>query len=295
VTTALWDSAPLLAVGAAIGFAASGIALKRALRCASPLAAALVSVTFTTVFIWALIAATVPPALVARREVLPFVVAGLAAPGLARLVMFAGIDRVGVSRSSALVSTAPLFAILMAMVVLGEQPSGALVAGAAAVMAGGALLSLRHREERAWRRRDLALPVLAAVGFALRDTVSRLGLVGFPYPLVAAGVATLASLAVMAAIGAVQRGTGRVRLELPALPLLLVAGACEGAAYLVMWRALTVGAVSLVSPLVHTQPIFTIALAAVFLRDLERVTWRLVVAATLILAGVAFVLQGRAA
>jgi drug/metabolite transporter (DMT)-like permease len=293
--TGLWDSAPLLAVGAAVGFAASGIALKRALQRASPLAAALVSVTFTTLFIWALIAATLSPSLVARREVLPFVVAGLAAPGLARLVMFAGIDRVGVSRSSALVATAPLFAIVMAAAVLGEKPSGALVGGAAAVMAGGALLSLRHREERAWRRRDLALPVLAAVGFALRDTVSRLGLVDFPYPLVAAGVATVASLAIMAAIGAVQRGTGRLRLDPAALPLLLLAGACEGAAYLVMWRALTVGAVSLVSPLVHTQPIFTIALAAVFLRDLERVTWRLVLAATLILAGVAFVLQGRAA
>ena len=99
----------------------------------------------------------------------------------------------------------------------------------------------------------------------------------------------------MAAIGAVQRGTGRLRLDPAALPLLLLAGACEGAAYLVMWRALTVGAVSLVSPLVHTQPIFTIALAAVFLRDLERATWRLVLAATLILAGVAFVLQGRTA
>ena len=34
--TGLWDSAPLLAVGAAVGFAASGIALKRALQRASP-------------------------------------------------------------------------------------------------------------------------------------------------------------------------------------------------------------------------------------------------------------------
>ena len=288
-----WDSAPLLAVGAAVGFAVSGIFLKRALQHASPLAAAVVSVACTTVFIWALVGATLPLALVVRREVLPFVVAGLAAPGLARLVLFAGIDRVGVSRSSALVATAPLFAIVMAVLVLGEQPSPALLGGAAAVVAGGALLSPRHREERAWRRLDLALPVLAAVGFALRDTVSRAGLTGFPHPLVAAGVATLASLGIMAALAVAQRGTGRLRLESAGVPALLLAGLCEGLAYLAMWRALTVGSVSLVSPLVHTQPIFTIVLAAVFLRDLERVTWRIVMAAALILAGVALVLQGR--
>jgi len=291
--TSPWESAAVLAVGAAVGFAVSGIFLKRALQRASPLAAALVSVTCTTAFIWTLVVATVPLALVARRDVLPFVAAGLAAPGLARLVLFAGIARVGVSRSSALVSAAPLFAIVMAVLFLGEQPSAALLGGAAAVVAGGALLSLRPREERGWRRLDLALPVLAAVGFALRDTVSRAGLTVFPHPLVAAGVATLASLGIMAALAAVQRGTGRLRLEPAGVPSLLLAGFCEGLAYLAMWRALTVGPVSLVSPLVHTQPIFTILLAAVFLRDLERVTWRIVVAAALILAGVALVLQGR--
>lgn len=292
--TGAWDAAPLLAIGAAVGFATSGIFLKRALQHASPLAAALVSVTCTTVLIWALVAATVPLALVARREVVPFVVAGLAAPGLARLVLFAGIDRVGVSRSSALVSTAPLLAIVLAVLFLGEQPSPALLAGAASVVGGGALLSLRHREERAWRRLDLALPVLAAVGFALRDAVSRAGLVAFPHPLVAAGVATAASLAVMGTLGMAQRGTGRLRLDRAGVSPLLLAGLCEGLAYLAMWRALTVASVSLVSPLVHTQPIFTIALAAVFLRDLERVTWRIVLAAGLIVGGVALVVQGRA-
>lgn len=289
-----WQSAPLLAIAAAVGFATSGIFLKRALQRASPLAAALVSVTCTTVLIWTLVAATVPLALVVRREAVPFVVAGLAAPGLARLVLFAGIDRVGVSRSSALVSTAPLLAIALAVLFLGEQPSAGLLLGAAAVVGGGALLSLRHREERAWRRLDLALPVLAAAGFALRDTVSRAGLVEFPHPLVAAGVATAASLAVMGTLGMTQRGTGRLRLDRAAVAPLLLAGLCEGLAYLTMWRALTVASVSLVSPLIHTQPIFTIALAAVFLRDLERVTWRIVLAGALIVGGVALVVQGRA-
>jgi uncharacterized membrane protein len=71
-----------------------------------------------------------------------------------------------------------------------------------------------------------------------------------------------------------------------------LSGVCEGAAYLLMWRALSVGSVSVVSPLVNSYSIVTIALAAIFLRDLERVTWRIAAAAVLIVAGVALVVRG---
>jgi drug/metabolite transporter (DMT)-like permease len=49
--------------------------------------------------------------------------------------------------------------------------------------------------------------------------------------------------------------------------------------------------VSIVSPLVSTHGLFAVALAAVFLRDLERVTWRLVVATVLIVAGILVVVR----
>ena len=55
--------------------------------------------------------------------------------------------------------------------------------------------------------------------------------------------------------------------------------------------ALATAPVSIVSPLVHAQPLFTIVLAAVFLRDVERMTWRLVLASLLIVAGVTVVLR----
>lgn len=48
----------------------------------------------------------------------------------------------------------------------------------------------------------------------------------------------------------------------------------------------------MVSPLDNARSIAAIALAAIFLPDLERVTWRIVVAAGLILVGVALVMRG---
>lgn len=282
--------APLLALAAALGFAMAGVFLRRGLQYASPRAAALISVTFTAGFIWAVAAATVPLSRVLTWRVLPFLAAGLAAPGVARLVLYTGVERLGIARSSALVSSAPLFAVAMAIVFLGARPTWILLAGVLGVVAGGALLSLRTREEKRWRRRDLLLPVGAAGGFALRDILSRWGLREFPEPMIAAAAATLASVVVMWLIAAAG---GREGLRPPpaGLGLMAAAGLCESAAYLTMWRALALGDVSVVSPLVHAQPFFTIVLVALFLRDLERVTWRIGLASALIVAGVAVVIR----
>lgn len=282
--------APLLALAAALGFAMAGVFLRRGLQYASPRAAALISVTFTAGFIWAVAAATAPLSRALTWRVLPFLAAGLAAPGVARLVLYTGVERIGIARSSALVSSAPLFAVAMAIVFLGERPTWILLAGVLGVVAGGALLSLRTREEKRWRRRDLLFPVGAAVGFALRDILSRWGLREFPEPMIAAAAATLASVVVMWLIAAAG---GREGLRPPpaGLGLMAAAGLCESAAYLTMWRALALADVSVVSPLVHAQPFFTIVLVALFLRDLERVTWRIGVASALIVAGVAVVIR----
>jgi drug/metabolite transporter, DME family len=281
----------VLALAAALCFASAAVFLRRALQYASSRTAAVLTVTFTAGCVWAVTAATAPLALVLSPRVLPFVIAGVAAPGLARLAYYTGVDRVGVARATALVSTAPLLAVALAIVALDERPTTTLLAGAVSVVAGGIVLSLRGRTDVAWRRRDLGLPIVGALGFAVRDVVSRHGLREFPEPMIAAAVATLTSVVLMWALVAVTGTTA-----LPArsgLTFIVLAGLSEGMAYLTMWRALATADVSVVSPLISAQPVFAVALTAVFLRDLERVTWRIVLGAGLIVTGVALVIRFR--
>jgi transporter family protein len=178
----------------------------------------------------------------------------------------------------------------MAVFALGEQPGWGLLVGAAAIVGGGVLLAYRHRDDRAWRRRDLAFPIVGALGFGIRDNLSRWGFADFPYPLLAAAAATGASVAVMWAVVFAMRGTGLVGVTRPGLRLLALSGLAEGIAYLAMWRALMLGEVSVVSPLVNSHSIATVALAWLFLRDLERVTWRIVLATALVVVGVGLVI-----
>jgi DME family drug/metabolite transporter len=247
-------------------------------------------VTGTTVVVWLVVGVTAPLSLLATWKIVPFLVAGLVAPGLARLVFFVGVDRVGVARAASVLGTAPLFAVIMAVLTLGERPSALLLLGAACIVGGGTLLSRRGRAETGWRRRDLGFPLLAALGFAMLDVVSRAGLRDYPHPLIAAGAATLTSLAVMWGIAG-RRGLGGLRLERAGLAFLVLSGLAEGVAHLTMWRALAVGDVSIVSPLVNAHPIFAVSLAALFLRDLERVTWQVALAAAVIITGIVLVVR----
>lgn len=269
--------------------------LRRALEYATPLTATLVSVNITMLFVWAFAATTARLEGITFLRVLPFLVGGLAAPGLARLALFHGVDRIGVARASILMGSTPLFAIGLAVLFLAERPSPLLIVGAVLVVGGGALLTRRGVAEKAWRPRDLLLPIVAALGFAFRDNVSRWGLRDLPEPLVAAASATLASVVVMWLFALTRRGTGRVRFRTAGLRFLALAGIFEGIAYLAMWQALTSGHVSVVSPLVNSSPFFSVLLAAIFLRDLERITWRFAVAAVLVVVGVALVVGGRPA
>jgi drug/metabolite transporter, DME family len=282
--------APLLALSSALAYAIANVLVRRALQYATPLAGVLLSVHFTAATVWLVAAATQPLSRLATGRVWPFLLAGVAAPGLARVGLYVGMHRIGAARASAAASCAPLFAVTLAILTLGERPAWGLLAGAVAIVAGAMLLSYRGGEDRAWRRRDLVFPMLAALGFALRDNLSRWGFADFPYPLLAATAATVASVTVMWAVVLAVRGTGWVAVTRRGLTLLALSGLFEGVAYLAMWQALMLGSVSVVSPLVNSHAMFTVILAWLFLRDLERVTWRIAVATGLVVAGVALVI-----
>jgi drug/metabolite transporter, DME family len=282
--------APALALSAALCFGVAAVLLRRALQYTTAITATVVSVTFTAA-VWLLAGFTQPIERMVTTAILPFVLAGLIAPGISRLGVYVGVGRIGVGRAMAVAATSPLFAVALAILVLGERPSRLALVGAISVVAGGALLAYRAVDDRSWRRRDMVFPLIGAIGFAVRDNISRVGFGHFDQPLLAAAAAASASCVVMWIFAAFMRGSAHMQASARGLGLLALSGSIEGLAYVTMWQALAISPVAVVSPLVNSHSIFTVALAALFLRDLERVSWRLVLAAVLIVAGVALVIR----
>jgi len=108
-------------------------------------------------------------------------------------------------------------------------------------------------------------------------------------PVMAAAVT--ATTALLFAIGMFQaQGGARVwKLSRPSLGWFLVGGLTNTGAMLFVFYALSLGKVVVVEPLVSSNPVLSIFLSALFLRDLEVITPRVVAGAACTVVGTVLV------
>lgn len=222
-----------------------------------------------------------------------FVFAGVIGTALGRITIFVGVDRVGASLNSAILSTRPLFATLIALAALGE-PLGPLTAiGIVILVAGLSLLAVSKGGDLAgWTLRDLLWPIAAAATFAVANVARRYGMV--ESPISALEAVTINETAGLVALAAYVVARGRTDvLSMPRETYLYFTGSglLTTVAMLSLMTALGLedGRIAIVDPLVATAPLFTILFAAVLLRDLERVTRGVIAGAGLIVVGAALI------
>jgi drug/metabolite transporter (DMT)-like permease len=208
----------------------------------------------------------------------PYLLAGLLAPGASQLLFTFAIRSVGASRTSVVVGAAPLVAVAIAFIVLGEPVSAPLVVGALAIVAGGVALIAERRPEHL-RAGGLALAAMCTVLFAARDNLVRHIAGTSLVPPTGAAAATLLTGTVVAGLYA-RRAPGR-----RALGIFAPAGICFGLSYVCLFEAYYRGRVSVVSPLVATETLWGVGLSALLLRRSELVGLRLAAGAVLIVVG----------
>ena len=213
----------------------------------------------------------------------PFVVAGLLAPGIAQILFTFAVRDAGASRTSVTVGTAPLIAVVIALVFLDEQLVAGLLAGAALIVTGGILLASDRATPEHFKRIGLVYALVGTVAFATRDALVRwLGTDATDVePGVAAFVAMLTGTAVALAFVASRRARLTRRDALAFLP----AGVCYGLSYVFLFEAFYRGRVSVVSPIVATESLWGVTLSWLVLRKSEHVGIKLVGGAVLIVAG----------
>lgn len=271
--------AVLLALASAILFGATTVAMRMAFR-RDALAEG--GALFTVLVA---IAVVLPFALAqggALTGVWPFLLAGLLGPGVSQFLFTFAVREAGAARTSVVIGTGPLFSIAIAVVLLGEPLKVALVTGAFLIVAGGFLLVTERERPQHLRRRGLALALVATIVFASRDNLIRWLSIDTDAP---AGVAALATLAAGAALMAVFVAVGRAPLRRRDARAFAPAGVCFGLSYVCLFEAYYRGLVTVVSPLVATESLWGVGLAAVILGRSERVGPRLVFGASLVVAG----------
>ena len=265
--------AVLLALASAALFGGMTVALRLGLR-GLPDAGGATLATVVPALALALVAAA------ARHDVhgaWPFLLAGILAPGSSQILFTLAVREIGASRTSVAVGAAPLVAVAIALVFLGEPLRAPLVLGAVSVVAGGILLAAERDRPGHLRARGLLFAAAAATFFATRDNVVR-ALHAHAAPETAAA-ATLVTGTVLAALWT-RRAPTRVELT-----RLAPAGLMFGLSYVLLFEAYWRGRVTVVSPLVATESLWGVALSALLIRHTEGMGRRLAVGALLVVAG----------
>ena len=271
-----------LALLAALLFGLALITTQFALRHMDGLAGAKVSITSSMILWWLLVTLQGLDGASATGVAI-FAAAGLFFPVSVTLLAYAANRHLGPTIAGAIGSTAPLFAVVGAVVFLGERLGFTQVAAIIAIVAGSIVLSLRHGGEvkltGAW------ISWCAAALRAIAQVVVKAGFAVWANPYAAIVFGYTVSAAVIWLVGAAsKRPESRIYSRRGVLWFWLT-GLLNSFALFVLYTALETGSVSVVSPIAASYPLVTLALNTLVLRE-ERLTLRLFLGVAMMVGGV---------
>lgn len=226
-----------------------------------------------------------------------FLLAGLSGSLFARLAMFKSVEVIGASRTSPVVSANVFFATILAVIIFGETLTSLHALGIVIIVIGVVVISWETAQDAASddSLRDLGvsliLPLLAALFLGIEPILISLGLAAGSPVLPGVG---LAAIAASIGFGTYLLGTGQLRRATfrwsQEMVWYLGAGVTSALGIISLYTGLALTEVVVVIPLVQTAPLFVVVLSAFFLpQRLERITWRLVAGAVVVVLGVGIV------
>ncbi len=253
----------------------------------------LVIVLLTNLVIFVPVAAIVayPAYELSLKSALAFAGSGIAGTILGRSFSYEGIKRIGASRSQTMVASQPLHAALIAAVVLGESVTAGHLVGILAIMAGVVMISKELRSTQALAlahvsRMSFLFPLGAAFFYGIEPIFAKIGLnEGTPVYVGLAIKTMIAAVILCLYLWGRRQLPSRSDFSRLNLRWYIGAGLFNSLFLLAYFRALEVAPVILVVPIIQIIPLVVIGLSFLFLKRLEVITWKLVSAATIVVAG----------
>lgn len=270
---------------AALCFSIAHILIRRGLVHSNAVTGSFISLTISAIILVLLAPFFVPLSALWHPGLGYFIAAGFFAPFIGRTLSYVGIERIGVARSVPIANSSPIFASIFAVFYLGELWVFQNIAGTSLVILGVIMLSMAKPADMPWRKMDIIYPILGAIAFGISANLRKAGLGVVNIPILAAAVT--AATAALFSFGLMRVKGGREQFKLPwqSAAWLIAAGFINTAAMLAVFYALSFGKVVVVEPLVSANPVLTLLLTAVFLRDLEALSTRVIIGALMTVAG----------
>lgn len=258
----------LLALASASLFGLGLILTQRGLKHISPAQGAMISIPTAGSLFWLSAPVTLDLSGFRWDAAFVFLAVGSFYPAAATILTFESTRRLGPHVTGALGNLAPLFAVVAAVLILGETAGPVEAAGLVAIVLGATLLTTgRTWQDRPLLMWALLLPLAASLIRGLAAPMLKLGFTLWPNPMAATLACYVMSATVALAAGALRTRNTGAKFDSKGVAWFIAVGFANGFATMALIFALSGGPVTLVAPVVATYPLFTLLIGAVLLRQ----------------------------
>jgi len=279
----------LLSLLTAFCYGFSAVLARKGMRDSNPLTGALLTALIQVLILSGLLLGS-PPRSLNWLAIAYFVASGILASTLGRLLNFMSIERLGVPVSASIIGSSPLFSTLFAIICVGETVASTTLIGTFLVVVGIAIArSGNEMGGLSLRGSALAIPILSAAFYGASSAVRKLGLMLMTDATLGALVGSASSFVSFVGYVAMNRSIGTVRISRRSLPYFVVSGVVVSLGWLSMFNALAVGDISVVATLIGTNPLYSLLLSWILLRDSEKFSRRGTIGCLVIVAGAVIV------
>ena len=222
-----------------------------------------------------------------------FAVAGVLTPGLVRLLYYGGLKKLGASVNSPLFSIYPLYSCLLAVFLLNEVLSLENWGGICCIILGGFFVEISSNEINGTRlsvRKSLLFPIIGGATFAVAAILRKSALNIYNAPALGIAVGYTCALLTYALIIAFSASTRKELSLKQDFRLYWKAGVGQALSWILTFYALSYEQVSVVTPILAIEPVVVAFFAYLYLKEVERVSFKLVASTILIVTGVVLVI-----
>jgi len=264
--------------------------VRKRINDSNPINSAFITILVGNVFLWPITLAVTDFSNMSADGILYFIIAGIFSFGIVRLLYFIGIEKVGASINASIWATFPIYSTIFAVIFLNETLSIENYLGVLCIIIGGILIERSTRSSEAAKNRIfkkwVIIPLVGTIIIAISAILRKQGLTLNNEPLFAVAIGYAVALP-LHALFVKFKSSRTTRLELKSdLKYFWKSGVGLATTFVLSFYALSLERVAIIAPITQTNALFVILFSYLFLKKLEKITFKLILSAMIILIGV---------
>lgn len=217
-----------------------------------------------------------------------FATVGVLHFGLGRLLSYSSVKNIGANQAAPIISTQVLYALILAVIIFGENITLGIAVGSALVLFGVLILEGGlGASKRGGSRKKGYLAALATGGiFGFTPILIKAGLQTFHFYVSAILIAYATALAIYAVLVNPKKIASDIR-SLPryAIVSFVISGILSATSQIFRFGALNYAPIVVIVPILGAQPIFTVIFTHFLAKDVEVFNWRTILSIVLVILG----------